>query len=48
MYQIIPLETLFKIVVTENCGETLTVTMVNTSITVAKCNNRVNITNCGS
>ncbi len=48
MNKVIPLKTLSKITVTENCGDTITIIMVNTSITVTKPNNIVNITNCGS
>ena len=48
MNRIVPLKTLSKIIVTENCGETVTVIMVDTSITITKLNNTVNITKCGA
>ena len=48
MNKVVQLETLSKIIVTENCGDVITVSMINTSITVIKPNNIVNITNCGS
>lgn len=48
MNQVVPLETLSRIIVTENCGDTIVVSMINFSITVTKPNNIVNITNCGS
>ena len=48
MNQVVPLKTLSKIIVTENCGDIITVIMVNTNITITKTNNLVNITNCGS
>ena len=48
MNQVVSLKTLSKIIVTENCGDTVTVIMVDTNITVTKPNNRVNITECGS
>lgn len=48
MNQVVPLKTLSKIIVTENCGDTVAVIMVNTNITITKPNNIVNITNCGS
>ena len=48
MNKVVPLKTLSKIIVTENCGDTVTVIMVNTNITVTKPNNTVNITKCGS
>ena len=48
MNKIVPLKTLSKIIVTENCGDTVTVIMVTTNITVTKPNNIVNITKCGS
>ena len=44
----VPLETLSKIIVTENCGDSVTVTLKNTNITITKTTNLVNITNCGS
>ena len=47
MNQVVPLKTLSKIIVTENCGDTITVIMVDTNITVTKPNNRVNIIECG-
>jgi len=48
MNKVVQLETLLKIIVTKNCGDAVTVSMINTSITVTKPNNIVNITNCGS
>ena len=48
MNKVVQLETLSKIIVTENCRDVVTVSMINTSITVIKPNNIVNITNCGS
>jgi hypothetical protein len=48
MNQVVSLETLSRIIVTENCGDTIIVSMINTSVTVTKPNNIVNITNCGS
>ena len=48
MNQVVPLKTLSKIIVTENCGDIITVIMINTNITITKTNNLVNITNCGS
>ena len=48
MNQVVPLKTLSKIIVTENCGDTITVIMINTNITITKTNNLVNITNCES
>ena len=48
MNQVVSLKTLSKIIVTENCGDTVTVIMINSNITVTKSNNRVNITECGS
>lgn len=47
MNQVVQLETLSKIIVTENCGDVVIVSMVNTSITITKPNNIVNIINCG-
>ncbi len=48
MNKVVPLKTLSKIIVTENCGDVIMVSMVNTSVTVTKLNNIVNIRNCGS
>lgn len=48
MYKVIPLQTLSKIIVTENCGDVVNVTLINKNITVTKTTNLVNITNCGS
>jgi len=48
MNKVVQLKTLSKIIVTENCGDAITVSMVNTSITIIKPNNILNITNCGS
>jgi len=48
MNKIVPLKTLSKIIVTENCGDVITVTMVNTNIIITKPSNIVNIQNCGS
>jgi len=48
MYKIIPLETLSKIIVTDNCGESVTVTFKSTNITITKLNNVVSITNSGA
>ena len=48
MNKVVSLKTLSKIIVTENCGDIITVFMVNTSVTVTKLNNIVNIRNCGS
>ena len=48
MNQVVSLETLSRIIVTENCGDTIIVSMIDTSVTVTKPNNIVNITNCGS
>jgi hypothetical protein len=48
MNKVISLKTLSKIIVTENCGDIVTVTMVNTNVIITKLNNIVNITNCGS
>ena len=48
MNKVVPLKTLSKIIVTENCGDIITVSMVNASVTVTKLNNIVNIRNCGS
>ncbi len=48
MNQVVSLETLSRIIVTENCGDTIIVSMVNSSITITKLNNIVNIINCGS
>ena len=48
MNQVVPLETLSKVIVTENCGDIVAVSMINTNIIITKLNNIVNITNCGS
>ena len=48
MNKVVSLKTLSKIIVTENCGDTIIVSMVNTNIIITKPNNIVNITNCGS
>ena len=48
MNQVVPLETLSRIIVTENCGDTIIVSMIDTNIIITKLNNIVNITNCGS
>ncbi len=48
MNKVISRKTLSKIIVTENCGDIVTVTMVNTNVIITKLNNIVNITNCGS
>ncbi len=48
MIQVIPLKTLSKIIVTENCGDVIIVSMIDTNVTVTKLNNIVNITNCGA
>jgi len=48
MNKVVPLKILSKIIVTENCGDVVTVIMVNSNITVTKPNNQVNITKCGS
>lgn len=48
MNKVVPLKTLSKIIVTENCGDAITVIMVTTNITVTKSQNKVNITECGA
>ncbi len=48
MNQVVPLKTLSKIIVTEHCGDVIIVSMVNTSVTVTKLNNTVNVRNCGA
>ena len=48
MNKVVPLKTLSKIIVTENCGDVIIVSMVDTSVILTKLNNIVNIRNCGS
>ena len=48
MYKVVPLQILSKIVVTENCGDTVNVTLTNKNIIITKTTNLVNIINCES
>lgn len=48
MNQVVSLKTLSKIEVTENCGNVVVVTLVNTNITITKPSTIVSVTNYGS